>query len=247
MNNLDLFICAHKEYDDIGLDNSSYKIISNRTIKNNSKLDLIQTDAKLDDRMWSELSSIYYIWKNVKIEENVGICHYRRYFNFFNDVPNIIDKPILPIQRVENMTNLQAYGICHNAEDLKTVSQIATSMFPEYKKAIDYTLSSNLSYTCNMFIMDTKLFNDYCNFIFTILMEFDKNVLMINNDFEKMLYRIRTMSDKYLKTFDPCDNILYQSRLYGFLAERLTNAFFTKYKNDNGDDSIKELKVINKY
>ena len=145
------------------------------------------------------------------------------------------------------MTNLQAYGIYHNAEDLKTVSQIATSMFPEYKKAIDFTLSSNLIYTCNMFIMDTKLFNDYCDFIFTILMEFDKNVLMINNDFEKMLYRIRTMSDKYLKSYDPNNNILYQSRLYGFLAERLTNAFFTKYKNDNGDDSIKELKVINKY
>lgn len=50
----------------------------------------------------------------------------------------------------------------------------------------------------NMFIMKRELMNDYCEFLFTVLSEAEKKVVV--------------------SEADP-----YQSRVFGFLAERLLN------------------------
>ena len=88
MNNITIYICAHKDYNDIGINNQCYKLISDKNIKNNSSLEFIKSDGFLDNRMWSELTQIYYVWKHENLTDNIGFCHYRRYFNFMNDIPD---------------------------------------------------------------------------------------------------------------------------------------------------------------
>ena len=45
------------------------------------------------------------------------------------------------------------------------------------------------------------------------------------------------------RSLEPNNTFEYQARLYGFLAERLTTAFFIKYKKENGKDSLIEQKI----
>ena len=46
------------------------------------------------------------------------------------------------------------------------------------------------------------------------------------------------------KNMEPNNTYEYQARLYGFLSERLFTAFFIKYLNENGKESIQEQDVV---
>ena len=95
MQDVKIYICCHKDYKDVGINNPCYKLISDKDIKNDSKLELIKSDGFLDNRMWSELTQLYYIWKHPELQADwIGFCHYRRYFDFMNDVPELT-KPIV--------------------------------------------------------------------------------------------------------------------------------------------------------
>ena len=84
-NNLDIFVCSHKQFKS-PFANVIYKTLS---LGNNTELygDNIYRDDSGDNisdmnGFYSELTGIYWIWKNYNIKDYVGICHYRRYFDF---------------------------------------------------------------------------------------------------------------------------------------------------------------------
>ena len=92
MKNLDIFICGHRKFD-CPVTNESYKILS---LGNNTELygDNIIRDDTLDNvtdinLFYSELSGYYWIYKNYELKDYVGFCHYRRYFNFLDNVPDM--------------------------------------------------------------------------------------------------------------------------------------------------------------
>ena len=115
-DNLKIYVCCHKDYEDVGINNNNYKLISNKDIQNNTSLELIKTDKVLDDRMWSELSCIYYIWKHPELQSDwIGICHYRRYFDFMNYTPTNLTKPIVPKRLGAMLNNYITYDLCHNS------------------------------------------------------------------------------------------------------------------------------------
>lgn len=224
-NNLDIFVCAHKQYES-PVHNEVYKTLS---LGNNTELygdNIVRDDTgdNISDMnpFYCELSGLYWIWKNYDMKDYVGICHYRRFFDFFDNLPTDIEyfDIILPSPLNFNCTLYQQYSSCHNVEDLKLVYDI---MIEKYHIPIELgneIFNNRKNMHCyNMFICNKTFFKEYCEFIFGILDEYLKHHNISNiNDVYQMVER---KGDKY----PPGNNVVYQSRIGGFLSERLLNVF----------------------
>ena len=244
MSDVSIFVCCHKDYKSVGIKNPVYKLITDKDIKNKSKLELIKTDGYLDNRLWSELSQIYYVWKHPKLQKDwVGFCHYRRYFDFMNKIPELT-KPVIPQKIIGEQNHYINYDINHNHDDLLQVYNIIKEKYPDYRKAFVKMMDSHYYIPYNMFIMPKKMFNDYCKFIFGVLFEFGKEI-RIENSYINMIKRIGLDKEHYIKKpIYPNNSYDYQARIYGFLSERLSTAFFFKYIMDKEDiNSLEEIPV----
>ena len=244
MQDVKIYICCHKDYTDVGINNPCYKLISDKDIKNDSKLELIKSDGFLDNRMWSELTQLYYIWKHPELQaEWIGFCHYRRYFDFMNDIPELT-KPIVATNITSMFNNYIGYDISHYGKDLLTVSRIIKAIKKDYLGYVLRMMDSHRFLPYNMFILPKKLFNEMCKFIFDVLLTFDAQI-KVNNSYTEMLKHIADYRECYVeKTMEPNNTYEYQARLYGFLSERLFTTFFIKYLDENGKESVQEQDVV---
>lgn len=244
MSEVSIYVCCHKDYEDVGINNPVYKLISDKDIKNNSSLDFVKSDGFLDNRMWSEMTQIYYIWKHPELQNDwIGLSHYRRYFEFMNDIPELT-KPVVAKHILNPFNNYVQYDICHNSRDLMTTLNIIREKKSEYYPAFITMMDNHRYLPYNMFILPKALFNEYCEFVFGILEEFDK-AIGVNNDYINMIKHIGQQRERYVeKSGYPSNDFGYQARLFGFIAERLTTAFFFKYMHDNGSNSVGEIDVV---
>lgn len=216
-SDLDLFICTHKEINPI-VKNKVYKQINCNDINND-------TWNGLQGSFYSEIMSYAYIAENYKLKKYIGFCHYRKYFGFLDNIPNldgifkefdaIVAEPIIN----KRETIKEQYARFHNIEDLYIVGGILADKYPDYSKAWHSFINGNLLIPYNMFIMKREDFKEYISFIFNIL---DEYVKVIGTNIAK---RITDNKEKYLKNFYPNNTIEYQYRIGGYLAERLTNVF----------------------
>ena len=84
MSNIKIIVCCHK--DDLKLSSDVYFPL--HVGKAVSSLDLdIQGDDTGDNISeknpgYCELTGMYWAWKNLKGVDYIGLCHYRRYFDF---------------------------------------------------------------------------------------------------------------------------------------------------------------------
>lgn len=104
-------------------------------------------------------------------------------------------------------------------KDLENVAKIVKELYPDYSEDVDSYLNGNYSCFCNMYIMKKPIFNDYCEWLFSILQEFVK----------------RTDMSHYSKE---C------LRTPGHLAERLFNIFYKHAMRCNWGWKTKELQCV---
>ena len=78
--------------------------------------------------------------------------------------------------------------------------------------------------------MKIEDFYKYCEFMFDVLFELDKKY-NFKTDYDVLLYT--------KKIFNDTKKAFRQSRLHGFLAEKLSNIFYNKHFK-----RIKEIKII---
>lgn len=219
-----IYICTHKDFNEVKK-NGEYTIVSTHKLNNKYNFPIIYTDNDLKplELSYSEGYSIKEIYLNLLYNnaEWIGINHYRRYFDI---TPKDTNNTILPVPLNFNM-HMQ-YAACHNINDLIKVEQIIDTFFPEYKT--DYN-NINVLFPCNMFVMKKYDFKDYYNFVFGVLKIFSQqNGLYTDADVKRYVESNR----KYYRY--PNFDINYQSRLHGFLMERLSTIFFLKhFKNKN--------------
>lgn len=223
-NNLDIFICTHKEFA-TPVRNKAYKIVWANKIKDDI------TNNGLKDDFYSEFYQFKYINDNVPFKKYIGFCHYRRYFNFLDDIPDmdsifseydaIVGKPII----YDTRTIKQDYANYHNVEDLYIVGGIIADKYPSYCQMWHNFINGKVFIPYNMFIMKSEDFKEYIKFIFDILDEY------INIVGTNIVKRIGNNVEKYLKTNHPNNTIDYQYRIGGYIGERLTNLFIlTRFK-----------------
>ena len=180
---------------------------------------------------YSELTRIYWIWKNYPIKEYIGFCHYRRYFRFFDEIPNMDeifkDYDIILPSSYGCSSVIKQYQNSHNVQDYKVALAIIKKYYPDYyQTALEFSVHSKEFYINNCFIMKREMFFKYCEFIFPILEKYLHYIGATSmEDVEK---HVTENKENYLKTQSPNNQIWYQCRIGGFLAERLFSIWLLK-------------------
>ncbi len=189
--------------------------------------------------IFSELTVAYWVMKNADRSQADawGLCHYRRYFiddkykllykkrsrYYYRTSQKVLDDILTPglytnlqellqhndiiVQRPawamrENRityTIKDAYAKAHFKEDYDATMQVVVEKFPAFAKSIEgYGRLTRMSYN-NMMIARWPIWDGYLNFLFTVLNEVQHRINM--------------------------HKVGYQTRVFGFLAERLHNLF----------------------
>lgn len=217
MSDTTIYILTHRDFKKPRLQNPSYKILDSRTFE-------VPT-LKYDDSYYSELYHMYYLrhYKRDELSEYVGFCHYRRYFSFGDNIPQIDKNQVVLLKPIlQPYTNRTMYGVYHNIEDIEIVERIITNEFREYQGALSMFLASREISPCNMFIMHRDKFCEMVDFIFGVIKRFEEEVGDIDERLEKN-------KDKYIKNFHPNNTLAYQKRICGYLLERLVCLFVLKH------------------
>lgn len=166
---------------------------------------------------YCELTGIYWIWKNDQ-SNIVGLTHYRRYFfkyDFTNKYSNLLEEDdiqkllknfdlIVPKKYYIAKYNLfEQYTLLHNINDLNVCKEIINEKFPEYLDSFNVVMKRNYFYPYNMVITQKDNFDEYCNWLFSILFALEKRIDISSYD-------------------------SYNARVFGFLSERLFNVWLEK-------------------
>ena len=188
-----------------------------------------------------ELTASYWIYKNVEDCQFVGICHYRRFFNFspsrqkkiavkdfkktqtYKASAEKTDKKISSILQNHDCIMIRAYDIKdglsvsyynshgHRKSDWDTTIEIIKEFYPEYSNSVTRFLDNEGKFHIgNMMITTKEKWNNYHEWLFSILFELEKRIEI------------------------PTDSI--QKRVFGYISERIINlyVYHNKFK-------IKEL------
>lgn len=180
---------------------------------------------------YCELTAQYWVWKN-RPSDYVGFFHYRRYL-----YPGLIDKRPYRVEATPTDKLLERldfarlpalardYGLIaprgedmrisvrdhyagakhHRAADLALMEDVVRALSPEYVPAMEEYLGGSVCYFGNIYIMAWPLFDRYCGWLFPLLAEFDRRT-------------------------DWTGRSPQETRVDGYLAERLFGVFCTKVK-----------------
>lgn len=222
-----IYIATHTDFNEYKTE-GEYTIISANELHKQYSFPWILADNELKPLEFAYAEG--YIIKDIYEKTNdewVGLNHYRRYFD------NPTNETTLPTPMYCNIH--QQYAICHNIEDLIKCENIIDKYYPEYSM---YYKKIDKLFPCNMFIMKREDFENYYNFVFGVLDIFNKeNNLKTDSDIYNY---VANNKDKYNRT---TIDLKYQSRLQGFLMERLGTIFFLQYFKDK-PVTYKEIKVV---
>lgn len=169
------------------------------------------------NQYYSELTGMYWVWKNYQGSDNVGICHYRRFL--VNDAGRLFsDKEIESLlTRFDLITTktltmrypyYDGFSHNHNLKDLEAAMEIVGEMYPDYYPTLIEMVHKRDTWFGNIMICKKSLYDIYCSWLFPIFFEMEK--------------RIDT---------DGYDD--YHKRVYGFISEFLLYVWAT----------VNELKV----
>lgn len=182
---------------------------------------------KLDDKFYSEIYMIYWASKKMELPKYVGFCHYRRYFYFMDEIPDLDElfekyDAITPKPVQIRLSVYKQYATSHNIEDLDIVGEILRYKYPDYVSTFESLKKVKTMFPFNMFIMKREDFIRYADFVMGVL---DDYLKIVGTDIEK---RIDNNKAKYLKRTPPNNKPEYQYRIGGYLGERLTSLFIMK-------------------
>lgn len=222
-----ILICTHKEFNYIP-ENCFLPIHVGKEI---STIDLpYQADntgenISTKNKNYCELTALYWAWKNVKESTTIGLCHYRRFFDFSetklaNEITEITETYfsdhfqnycfkdhllegydiILPKKLVKTRSLYSHYSLSHLPEDFDLLQQTVLQLYPEYEASFQKIMFDTNSFSpFNMFVAGKALTDAYCFWLFSILENVEKQITISTNP--------------------------YQERVLGFMSERLLNVY----------------------
>lgn len=228
-----ILVACHKEKSAIYQDGIYVPIQVGKELRPNLDLGILcdntGNNISHKNESYCELTALYWVWKNLKDTDIIGLCHYRRYFDFHHQCKPIYpDITITPekfnsldlsvpdriIQKVQEGNIVVAkdriyetclaldYCRCHISDDLYTLeSIIVKNSTDKYIESFRHIMyHTNKLKHYNMFIMNRQRFDHYCAWLFSILNKVEQSI------------DISHYNNK-------------QKRIFGYMAERLFNVY----------------------
>ena len=154
---------------------------------------------------YNEMTALYWAWKNYEELGNpdyVGLMHYRRhfvlkenvqavynvkdytnkerYYGFLNYSPEKMQELVDGCDFLTHIGKVKGvykhFIENQRIEDIDTANEIMLELYPEYKDVAKEYYEGELSNFCNMNIFSKEIFFKYCEFVFSILEEFERRV-----------------------------------------------------------------------
>ena len=154
---------------------------------------------------YGELTGVYWVWKNIKTSDPVGICHYRRYFcteegriltqKEYESILAEYDLIASKLLKL-NYSYYEGYASDYNIHDLEVTGKVIRQFYPDYYETFTRLVHGKGTYFGNMMVCKKELFDEYCEWLFDI--------------FEKAEAQI-----------DASGYDAYHKRVYGFISEFL--------------------------
>lgn len=150
------------------------------------------------NQYYSELTGMYWVWKNYQNSENVGICHYRRFL--VNDAgrlftENQIESLLTRYDLITTKTLTMRYPYYdgfshnHNLRDLQVAMEIIREMYPEVYPTLSEMVHKRETWFGNIMICKKTLYDAYCSWLFPIFFEMEKRIDVENyDDYHKRVY-----------------------------------------------------------
>ncbi len=184
------------------------------------------------NKYYSEQTGVYWVWKNMKDNhpDYVGFCHYRKLPLLFDsdrtelrmshdeylEKSGISENSILKLLKKSDVVCIKPffyfnrsleefYREIHISEDYDLLSDAIRRIKPDYYPAFSYIMTQKPSgfFPYNIYIMKWERFCEYCSFIFPVFEQIEKLI-----DYTK--------------------HNGYQSRVFGYMTERLLTVFIVK-------------------
>lgn len=225
-----LFVVTHKKYN-MPEDDLYVPFVVGEQYKDHHYLSEIKGDniAYLNPKI-NECTALYWIWKNTDCEY-VGLNHYRRrFYNEWNrNSGNYLDGFHLK-EIFEEYDLVMAEALLCNGQTVREQLRVSVSEDafekgmavvwaalgkhqPDYVEAFETVLQGHAFYICNMFVTRRQILNQYCEWLFSWLIEAAESI-------------------------DVSAYGAYDKRIIGFLAERMWTVWLMKQ-----DLRIKELPI----
>lgn len=194
---------------------------------------------------YSELTGLYWIWKNVKDLDYVGTCHYRRYLisrqgYFFNQqecLELLKEYDLITTKRVVlNFSYHYGFSANHNGKILDETGEVIKEKYPEYYSTFMKLVNGNETYFGNIMICKKTLFDEYAEWLFSIFFEVQERVdLTAEDDYHRrvfgfisefLLYVFATV--RHLKVYECKVGMLGEKAETKELKEKLALYFMNK-------------------
>ena len=155
---------------------------------------------------YGELTGVYWVWKNDRTSDIIGICHYRRYF--LNEQGELLkaadyerllaDADVITSDIVTDNahTNEENFARAHTPEDMQIIGETIKRIYPEDYESFQQVMQDSGCCYGNLMVTKRALFEEYCTWLFTILVEAADKLTLTGRD-------------------------EYHTRLFGFLSEVL--------------------------
>ncbi len=166
---------------------------------------------------YCELTAAYWIWKNDKTSDIVGLMHYRRFLT------------TKPERQREYISESEVRGLLENCDFIATplfrnrpsvkqvmfdgvresdyllLRSVVGEKYPEMLDVFDEVFDGQYTYFCNICVTRLAEWDKYCEWLFGVLFELEKRVDMTG-------YSAK------------------EKRLYGYLSERLFTVYTKFFK-----------------
>lgn len=232
-----IYICTHTDFTAV-VNDPVYEVVDARQYNDD------YCENGLHGSFYSELILYKYIAEREDLPEYVGFCGYRKYYSFLNNVPDIpslleqYDAIAATPVRVKPDVRSQ-YGRCHNVNDMDLVGDIIREHHPDLWPVWEQSLRLPELYACDMFIVRREDFREMMGVLFDIL---DKYLETVGLD---IAGRVSGHPEDYHIGMNKVSTVHYQSRIGGFLGERIVNALLRqRFKHIKHYDKVITQKAV---
>lgn len=142
-----------------------------------------------ENKSYNELTVMYWIWKNTNWNYT-GLCHYRRHFvkddlwNCFQDGTTDV---VLAMPDIFYDTLEEEYAISQNRAEYEIMLAAIKEKYPDYYDSALWCSKEHIFFPYNIFVAYRKIFEDYCEWIFTVIREMEQKFKM-NKEYKVSRY-----------------------------------------------------------